>query len=271
MSWAVPEVRKHLIDGLGEAVSFGADGAHIVYNRGVPMVLYEPAFLEMFQKKHGEDPRKVDEETDPRVRQAWGEVVTTFMRETRTMLNEEQRRRGDGKHLALSAMIFGNEYDNMFYGIDVRRWVTEGLIDEIFPYRWDIGAKKAVDDLKFYREVCLSKGVPVRLSFAPSPKFPALDTSFPWSTIEEAISAYEQGMPGITFFDATGNAGETFFNASANASDINKWVAFSRFGHVDELRLRLPQQKASVRVAPLRFHRLGRNIMDSRFGPLGGG
>jgi len=222
MSWAVPEVRKHLIGGLGEVVSLGADGAHIEYNRGVPMVLYEPAFLEIFQKQYGGDPRKLDEESDPRIKQAWAEVVTAFMREARAMLHDEQKRRGDWKRLALSAMIFGNEYDNMLYGIDVRRWVAEGLIDEVFLYRWDIGAKKRVDDLQFFREVCQSKNIPLRPSFAHSPKFPGLDPSFPWSTIDVAISAYEEGMPGITFFDGVDLWG-----------DINQWVAFSSFGHVD--------------------------------------
>jgi len=56
LSWAVPEVRKRLTDLLGEAVSFGADGAHVVFNRGYPIVLFEQPFVEMFQKQYGEDP-----------------------------------------------------------------------------------------------------------------------------------------------------------------------------------------------------------------------
>jgi len=117
MSWAVPEVRKHLIDVLREAVSFGADGAHLVFCRGVPVVLYEPSFLEIFQKRYGQDPRNLDEESDPRIKRAWAEVVTTFMREARAMLDEEQKRRGDGEHLELSAMTFSNEYNNLLYGL----------------------------------------------------------------------------------------------------------------------------------------------------------
>ncbi|PYV07784.1 MAG: hypothetical protein DMG07_27605 [Acidobacteria bacterium] len=58
MSWAVPEVRKHVIDVLREAVGFGGDGAHLVFCRGVPVVLYEPPFVELFQKKYGADPSR---------------------------------------------------------------------------------------------------------------------------------------------------------------------------------------------------------------------
>src|SRR5438876_11042385 len=108
----------------------------------------------MLQKQYGEDPRKLDEEADPRIRKSWATVVTTFMREARAMLDQEQQRRGDGKRLELSAMVFGSEYDNMLYGIDVRQWVAEGLIDEIFTYKWGLGAKKKIDDIDFYLEVC---------------------------------------------------------------------------------------------------------------------
>jgi hypothetical protein len=80
MSWAVPEVRRHMIDGLLEAVSFGADGANIVFNRGYPVVLYEQPVLDMFQKQYGEDARKLDEEADPRIRKLWSDIVTSVMR-----------------------------------------------------------------------------------------------------------------------------------------------------------------------------------------------
>ena len=60
MSWAVPDVRNPMIDALMDAVALGADGAHIVFNRGLPAVLFEPAFRELFEQHHGPDPRTLD-------------------------------------------------------------------------------------------------------------------------------------------------------------------------------------------------------------------
>jgi hypothetical protein len=252
MSWAVPEVRKHLIDVLREGVGFGADGAHLVFCRGVPAVLYEKPFLEIFQKKYGEDPRKLGEESDPRIKQAWAEVVTTFMRELRATLDEEQKRRGDSKDLALSAMIFGNEYDNMLYGLDVRRWVAEGLINDIFTYRWDIGARKRVEDPKFYLEICRPKGVGYYIGLTPEPGY---------NKREELISWDEQGVSGFAFFDALG----MFQNNS-------QWPVFTRLGHADELHLRRQEDlDGKDRPVQIQFHKLGDEIMDGRFPPMWGG
>ena len=56
MSWAIPEVRRHMIDLLREQVAFGADGASLAFNRGTPLVLYESAARELFQAQHQVDP-----------------------------------------------------------------------------------------------------------------------------------------------------------------------------------------------------------------------
>jgi len=253
MSWAVPEVRKHLIDVLREAVSFGADGAHLVFCRGVPVVLYEPSFLEIFQKRYGQDPRNLDEESDPRIKRAWAEVVTTFMREARAMLDEEQKRRGDGEHLELSAMTFSNEYNNLLYGIDVRQWAAEGVIDEIYTDQYGIGGKKAGVDINFFLEVCRPKGIPFFPSYTVfSP--PSYD-----NTISQALSWYEQGVQGVVFFDAGGER-------------VTQGTAVSRLGHVEELRLRDPKESGAPKsVVQIPFHRLGDLVMDGRFPPTGGG
>ena len=66
MSLAVPEVRSHLLEVLREAVGFGADGACILYNRGVPLVLFEKPFCELFQQRHHADALTVPED-DPRI------------------------------------------------------------------------------------------------------------------------------------------------------------------------------------------------------------
>ena len=222
------------------------------------MVLYEQPFLEMFRKHYGEDPRKLDEESDPRIRKSWATVVTTFMREARVMLDKEQTRRGDGKRLELSAMVFGNEYDNMLYGLDVRQWVAEGLIDEIFTYKWDIGAKRAVDDIDFYLEVCQPKGVAFR------PSYTILPTGYT-NTIDEALSWYDKGVKGLVFFDvaATWQPGGDL---------VAPGTVLARMGHVDELRLRDRKESgAPKQPAHLVLHTVGEIVTDGRFPPYMGG
>lgn len=245
MSWAVPEVRKHLIDLLREMVRFGADGAHIVFNRGLPVVLYEEPFRKMFRERYGEDARNFDD-TEPRIAKLRSDIVTTFMRELRAMLEEEQKRRGDGKRLSLSAMLLGNEYDNLWYGIDVRRLVSEGLLDEITLYPWDFGARKGGYDLKFFRKVCRPKGVPVRAC-------PAFDLQ---QMLKDAVSYYDEEADGIAIWDAYG-------------TDVFWWSVVSRFGHVEEMRKRLKIGLPSPKL--YFFHRLGNNVMDGRFAPVWGG
>ena len=148
-------------------------------------------------------------------------------------------------------MVFGNEDDNMRYGIDVRQWVSAGLVDEIFTYRWDIGAEKRVDDLQFFLSICRPKGVAFRPSFHPDRKY---------SSIDEAISAYSAGIQGLTFWDA---------RDIVQSKDT--W-SLSRFGHADELPARREMEKASAaRPERIRFHRIGDNVMDGRFPPYWGG
>jgi len=245
LSWTVPEVRRHLIDLLREMVGFGADGANIVFNRGLPVVLYEEPFCQQFRARYGVDARTLDD-TDPHIARLRADIVTTFMREVRTMLDEEQKRRGDGKRLLLSAVVLGNEDDNAWYGVDIRRLVREGLLDHIMIYPFDFGARKGGFDLAFFREVCKPKGIP----FRPAGAF---DTK---KLLEYAAGHYADGADGIAIWDAVGR-------------DIDDWLPLSRMGHEAEMRARL---KAGLpRSRYYYFHRLGNNVMDGRFSPIWGG
>jgi hypothetical protein len=169
------------------------------------------------------------------------------------MLDGEQKRRGDGKHLELSAMTFSNEYNNLLYGIDVRQWVEEGLVDEIYTDQYGIGGKKAGVDIEFFLNLCRPKNIPFFPSYTVfSP--PSYD-----NTIGQVLSWYEQGVQGVVFFDAGGE-------------QVSLGTAVSRFGHVEELRLRgLKESGVPKPVVQIPFHRLGDLVMDGRFPPTGGG
>ncbi|HXG24664.1 MAG TPA: hypothetical protein VNJ09_08935 [Chthonomonadales bacterium] len=245
MSWAVPEVRRHYIELLQEMLRLGADGVNIVFVRGVPVVLYEPAFCKMFQDKYGIDARTL-EDTDSRILSMRSDVVTTFFRELRAMLDAEQKRRGDGKRLQASVVTFGNEYDNSWYGIDIRRLVNEGLLDHIMVYPFDIGARKGGVDYAFFREVCTPKGVPFRVAGA-------FDTH---KLLKYAVEAYDGGAPRIGIFGGVGR-------------DIDDWLPLSRMGHESEVRELAKSGPARSRY--YFFRMLGNKVMDGRFLPIGGG
>ena len=246
MSWAVPAVRKHCIDVLREQVALGADGAHLVFNRGYPLVLYEPAARELFQAKHGTDPRKIDE-SDPRITQWWSDVVTTFMRELRAMLDQQQKSRGNPERLKLSIMVLGTARDDLRFGVDVARLVEEGLIDEISTER-GFGRSTDAYNLDFLRKVCRPKGIP----FCPG--ITCTRGMYP-----EVPSFYDGGAAGVAIWDAA-------------VGDVYEWIWITRFGHVEETRWRL--KNLDLGKAPRTIHRfrlLGEHIRNGRFGPYWGG
>jgi hypothetical protein len=245
MSWAVPEVRKHMIDFLREQVRFGADGAHLTFNRGYPLVLYEPAAVELFQKKYGADPRTVPE-SDPRILQWRSDVVTTFFRELRAMLDEEGKARGDRKRLPLSIMILGTGQDDLQYGVDVRRLVDEKLVDGI-SVMWGFGRTTNDYNLSLLKTVCQPKGIPF---------YGGVDSQVGYATVP---TFYASGANGVAVWDA-------------KVVDIFEWMWVSRFGHAEETAWRL--KNLSLGNPPrsiFRFHKLGDQIRDSRYGPFWGG
>jgi hypothetical protein len=246
MSFAVPQVRTHLVDVLREAVRFGADGASILYVRGVPFVLFEKPFRDLFQKRFGADALEVDE-ADSRIQQLRVQVMTEFMREVRTMLDQEATGRG-GKRLELSAMVLANEADNLKHGLDVRRWANEGLLDLVCPYLGAGGGSAREYDLKFFEAVCRPRNVPVKPTFIAW-RTPDLD-----ALVKKAVEYYQQAADGLTVWDA---------NSGADRTDM--WSVVSRLGHADEL-LELSQEGTPKPIV-LRFHRLGDLIMDGRFSP----
>ena len=252
MSWAVPEVRRHAIALLQEQVGLGGDGVHLVFNRGFPVVLYEAPFCKLFHEKFGFDPKTIDE-SDPRIIGMRSDIIVSFFKELRQMLDGEEAVRQHGERLLVSASVLGTNEDNIQYGLDIRRLVDEGLLDEIYIYPYDFGAtKKGGFDLGFFREVCGPKRIPFH---------PALATH--WAIdqqIAQGLSFVEEGASGIYIWDAWDQ-------------ETDRWHSiYSRFGHFDEIRLR--QGKLDFSKPPRTmyyFHKLGDKIYDGRFPVVWGG
>ncbi|MBT4501367.1 MAG: hypothetical protein HOC74_26800 [Gemmatimonadetes bacterium] len=248
MSWAVPEVRHRMIDALMDAVVLGADGAHIVFNRGLPVVLFEPAFCALFEQRYGLDPRTLDEE-DERVWALRCQIVESFLTELRVRLDREQKkRRGANEGLNISVCVLGTEEDNLGYGIDIRRWAETGLVDEVHVYRYNFGQTRAVCDMQFLREACHRWGVHVSPMFSPN-----VDTD---TCLREALEHYEKGADGLGMWDAY-------------TDDVIKFCQWGRMGHPDELSARVERGPANRVFSPI--HRIDGEILDGAYPIFWGG
>lgn len=129
LSVAYPEAREHLVKLYAELAEFGADGVSPCFVRGGFTVLYEPIMVEGFKKKHGLDPRELDE-LDDRWLDYTAEVTTTFMREMKEAI---------GPGCRLSPIVHGTQALNRRYGLDIAAWVKAGIVDDLFVlgHRYD--------------------------------------------------------------------------------------------------------------------------------------
>lgn len=279
-SFAFPEVRRYVLSLLEDVARYDVDGLNPIFVRGQPHVLYEKPLVEGFRKQTGIDPTRLaqhdprwrwyeleamptfwygdrpameavaqervtrlDELTDPV--QRWlryrAEPLTTFMRGLRELVERE------GKGQRVCATVFANEADNLFYGLDVERWVGERLVDLLIPYPWPEYFEL---DMGFFRRITLDSACEVYPNLVPR-QMP------PEEYLEKAIRHYEGGAHGLAFWDALGRT-----------SLLNEWQAARELGHQEQLRDWLAAGRFPRKLLLLR--RLGRYTMD-RYYPGSGG
>ncbi|MBM3500728.1 MAG: hypothetical protein FJX74_18880 [Armatimonadetes bacterium] len=219
MSFAAPEVRRQLLGIFREVLAARPDGLNVLYNRGMPLILWEEPFRRLFHERHGADAREVPED-DPRLQELRAEIMTGFMRDLRRLLDETAAEQG-GPRLALSAMVLETEEDNRKFGLDVERWVREGLVDSLGVYRGSSHASGKPVDMPFFRRITEGTEVtvhPCMVAWA-LPKTP--------DVLRSAVGFYDEGADGILFWDPSGLC-----------RDGALWPLVSRLGHVEETRLR---------------------------------
>lgn len=266
MSYAVPQVREHIYGIIREVLEYKPDGIEIIYFRGLPLMLWEDAFSNRFKEKYGADAKQVAE-NDPRLYELRGEIMTEFMREVRKVLDEVQKKQGKKERYELMASVVHTENDNKKYGLDVERWVKEGLIDKIsiFPAAFHTDTSKPVD-MKWFSKITKDTKVEV---------YPLM-IGWRMSSYEEAIgnaqNYYKEGAKGLLFWDPfpTGMyaprppaLGRHYTRA------INTyWSLVSRLGHVESLALLEAEKRPQAKYIPLKkwgnYH-FGRWIPDVGF------
>jgi len=154
LSIAFPEVRREFIKLFTEQVEMGAAGVNNVFVRGLPMVLYEDPVRERFRELHGGDMSDLPE-NDPRAQAVRAEFMTVFMREQREAMD-----RTAGGHATIMVTVPSNQAVCDFFGLDIRRWIRERLVDIVCPYRFGFDARDHMKlDLDFFCEAVKGSGV----------------------------------------------------------------------------------------------------------------
>lgn len=226
LSYAVEEVQDHLIEVYREVLKIGADGAGFLFHRGMPMILWEEPFCRRFIARHGIDPRKLAED-DPRTLELRSEIVTGFIRKIRRALDEARAERGkDSPRLKLAVSTFATKADNRKFGLEVERWIKEGLIDQIgiawFAYHTS-GLRTKSGDVGYYARI--TEGTDVKIY----PFFVGWKLHSSLRLLKDAARHFDEGADGIAVWDPN----------QFNGWQVGKtpyWPLISRLGHRDQLR-----------------------------------
>lgn len=203
MSWAVPEVRQHVLAVFREAVEMSdPEGVGIFFNRGMPLMLWEKAFADRFQEEYRLDIMKVDAE-DKRIHALRGKIMTDFMAELRSMLDQIGAAKG-GRRYKISASTLAAERFNTRFGLDPKTWAAKGCVDQLSvmaAYHTAIpGQAYAPPDMAYYRRVVAGSNVKVfpyvvawstKLWSEPNPK----------GLCRLVLQWYKEGADGITVWD----------------------------------------------------------------------
>jgi len=226
MSYAAEEVQDHLIEVYREVLEREPDGLGFMFHRGMPMILWEEPFCRRFQKKFGEDPRKLAED-DPRVLQLRAEIVTQFLRKIRALLDETAQKQGDSsRRLKFVVTTFATPADNKRFGLDVETWIQEKLIDQIgvaWFAHYTSGQKTRSGDTPYYVRITQDTDVKVYPFYVGWKLTTATDL------LKSVAQNYEQGADGIAFWDPNQFR-------SWRSGKHPYWPLVSRLGHRDKVR-----------------------------------
>lgn len=275
MSYAVPQVREHILGIFREVLAYQPDGIEIIYFRGLPLMLWEEAFTRQLSEKYGEDAKNMSED-DPRFSELRGEIMTGFMRDVRKMMDEVQKAQGRKKRYEISATVLHTEADNRRHGLDVERWIKEGLVDTIgiFPAAYHTSGYNKYAGVSSGRRMELdwfsriTKGTKVGFY----PLIVSSNLRSPKTTLAEAERYYQAGASGLIFWDPSPSKLYTPASTQPERSYTNPvtsyWSVISRLGHRDILKELESADRPQPKYIPLKRYGdywFGRFIPDVGF------
>jgi hypothetical protein len=203
MSWAVPEVRKQVLAVFRESVEMSdPEGVGIFFNRGMPLMLWEKAFSDRFRSEYGIDIMTVAAE-DSRIHQLRARIMTEFMTDLRSMLDEIGKKKG-GKRYKISTATLVAERFNTRFGLDPETWVKRGLVDQlgiiVAYYTSDGKGPYAPPDMAYYRKVIGDSKVKL-FPFVIAWSTKLWTNGKPTDLCRLVLEWYEQGADGIAVWD----------------------------------------------------------------------
>lgn len=226
MSYAVPEVRQHLIEIFRETLELQPEGVGFVFNRGMPLMLWEDAFCERFKQMHNADAKAVEDD-DPRIHATRAAIMTDFMTEVRALLDETAAKQGRKERYKISLGTFAKEPDNQRWGLDLPLWIQRGLVDDIavtwFAYHTSFEKTPGQIDMDYYQRI--TKGTNTKVY----PMVIAWKTGKPKELCQKAGAYLLKGAPGIAVWDPQVHKGWPD-NSPGNVFDI-----LGKLGHRDDL------------------------------------
>ena len=214
LSYAYEGVRRFILDIFSEVAAYGIDGINPIFNRGAPFLLYEEPLVEGFKTEYGQDPRQLDERDERWLRYRAG-VMTDFMRQLRREM-DEQGTAPSGKRLQILAHVLNNAENNLFFGLDLETWVSEGLVDSLIAYPWR-GSTSDVIDLDYFTRLCQGSDVALYVDLLPRRMEPS-------AYVQEAKRFYDAGADGICLWDTNGR--DPYWK---------EWGIARQLGHRDDL------------------------------------
>ncbi len=223
IAYSHPETRQYAVSLLREvAANYDVDGVCLLYNRRPPFSEYEAPLTKGFMEKYGEDPRRLDDD-DPRWLTYRCGVLTQFMREVRAAMDDEARKQGR-RRIKVSAIVMRDAAENLYYGMDLKTWISEGIVDTLIPYTSAVFLDSAADSwtnphgADYF--VGLTKGTSTELAMSLLPRQMSAETYR-----ERAAGLYGVGVENFFFWDCTPGRG----------SYSDSWSALRRLGHKEEV------------------------------------
>ena len=219
ISYAYPEVRRYVVSVLREIAGYDIDGICLLYNRRPPYLDYEPPLVEGFKAEYGEDPREIDEQ-DSRWLAYRARTLTQFHREVREAMDDEAKEQGRRK-IEVSAIVSGLQEENELYGMDLKAWIDEGLVDTIIPYTGaphlssqDVSWTDAKQIESF---VNLTKGTSCKLSVSILPRWQS-----PADYRRMAKLLYDAGVEDFFMWDCDPGRSDSF-RRLGHKEDVEAW------------------------------------------------
>lgn len=225
MSLAFAEVQDNLLSTFRRMASYGPDGINLLFNRGMPFLLYEEPLLVAFRSTYGVDPRTLDE-WDEHWLSFRADVMTGFMRRVKDAMAQSARAIGRDK-IHISVVALANGAENRKFGLDIAAWAKEGLIDEVIAYAIAIpepGVKTPSSghvvgiDVEYYKKSVENTECKLFVDMLPRDMKSE-------EYIEKASDYYAKGADGLCFWDTT-----------SRYIKLQHWSAIAGLGHVKELR-----------------------------------